>query len=120
MKRWKKIALWILGGIIVLFGFLVLYKIRYSMDVARSFEVNDPRLAQRVLIATQGSDFKDAVVQGIVKKLQSRPVYVKVIDVSALPAMEDSTWNAMIIIHTWENWWPPQGGKRFCARYHPP
>ncbi len=107
MRRWQKIALGILIGIIGLFGFLVLYKIRYSMEVARSFEVNDPMLKQRILIATQGSEYKDAVVQGIVEKFKSRPVYIHVVDISALPTVEESPWNAIVIIHTWENWQPP-------------
>ena len=38
------------------------YFAHYSMDEAKPFEVNAPSAREHVLIATQGSAFKDAVV----------------------------------------------------------
>lgn len=81
------------------------------MDVAESFEVNTPELKHRVLIATQGSDFKDAVVAGIVDHLKQRHAYIKVIDIAALPQVNEDKWNAVVVIHTWENWKPQVDAK---------
>jgi len=71
------------------------------MDVAESFEVNTPKSEIRVLIATQGSEFKDAVVAGVVDHLKRKGAYIKVIDVSALPQVNENKWNAVVVLHTW-------------------
>lgn len=102
MKTWKKILLAVLILMGVLIIFLFWYKWRYSMDVAKTFEVNDPAFTQRVLIATQGSDFKNEVVSETVDRLKSKPVYIKVIDVTLLPSIHEDEWSAIVILHTWE------------------
>jgi hypothetical protein len=86
------------------------------MGTARSFEVNDPRARSRVLIATQGSEFKDAVVDGIVAHLRGRAVYVKVIDISELAGVDEDPWSAIVLIHTWEMRKPPPAVKAFVDR----
>ena len=92
-------------GVLILaaFAFLTWYKFHYSMDVAESFEVNTPKSEIRVLIATQGSEFKDAVVAGVVDHLKRKGAYIKVIDVSALPQVNENKWNAVVVLHTREN-----------------
>lgn len=86
------------------------------MDVAESFEVNTPELKHRVLIATQGSEFKDAVVAGIVDHLKQRHTYIKVIDVAALPQVNEDKWNAVVVIHTWQIWKPQPDAKAYLGR----
>ncbi|HBR55110.1 MAG TPA: hypothetical protein DEA82_13375, partial [Flavobacteriaceae bacterium] len=51
-------------GILAAFlvAFAVWYKITYEMEVVQSKAIHSPNLATKVLVATQGSDFKDAVV----------------------------------------------------------
>jgi len=78
------------------------YLAQHSMDAASGFEVNDPQATQRVLIATQGSTFKDAVVTGLVDSLRPRGIHVKVVDIAALPDVAENDWNAIVILHTWE------------------
>jgi hypothetical protein len=92
------------------------YDLHYSMNVARSFEVNDSHATQRVLIATQGSKFKDALVAAVVERLKARKVYVKVVDVSALPGVNEEGWNAIVLVHTWEMRRPPAEVKSFVDR----
>jgi hypothetical protein len=61
-----KIALIVIGAIVVLllimFGIYLLSNIQGE---AESFEVNSPELEQKVLIASQGSDFKNALVESL-------------------------------------------------------
>ena len=53
------------------------YLLDHSMHPARAFEVNSPAASQKVLIATQGSAFKDSIVAGVVAHLRERQVYIK-------------------------------------------
>ena len=116
MKTWKKVAL---ATAVVPFALLALvtwYFAHYSMDEAKPFEVNAPSAREHVLIATQGSAFKDAVVQGVVDRLEARPVYVKVIDVGQLPSVRESDWNAIVVLHTWQMSKPPDSVRAFVDR----
>ena len=120
IESWKNILLTIGTVVLALFLFLSWYKYNYSMEVAESFEVNSPEFDQRVLIATQGSEFKDAVVAQVIEHLRQRPVYIKVIDVSLLPGVSAAEWSAVVVLHTWENWKPQLDAKRFLRRVKEP
>jgi hypothetical protein len=113
MAVWKRILLGIaiLGGAIL--GFMTWYAVHFSMGPAREFEVNSGSAGSRVLIATQGSAFKDSIVTGVVAHLQPRQVYVRVIDVSKLATVQESDWNAIVVIHTWQMHEPQPDAKRF-------
>jgi len=115
-RSWRKILL----AIALLFTATIAvagwYWIYFSMSAARPFEVNDPRSSPRVLIATQGSEFKDAVVAGVVDHLKARAIYVKVIDVAALPGVNAGEWNAIVLVHTWEMRKPPKEVKALVDR----
>src|SRR5688572_10118489 len=111
MTRWKKIGSWILGLIMIFLFFIAWYKHTYSMKVAKRFEVNSPSAKNRILIAMQGSEFKDSLVNGVINELKSKSVYISVIDVSDLSEVNQESWSTIIVIHTWENW-KPQGDAR--------
>jgi hypothetical protein len=115
-RRWRKILLAAMALIAMSVALAGWYRIHFSMSAARSFEVNDPRSSPRVLIATQGSEFKDAVVAGVVEHLKARAAYVKVIDVSALPGIDSGEWNAIVLVHTWEMRKPPRQVQDFVDR----
>ena len=108
-------------GIILALGALFLifamwYKYEYSMDIIQEFEVNSPDLNLKLLIATQGSDFKDEVTKGIVNYYEKDSVYIKVIDVTTLADVDPIDYKAIVIIHTWENWQPPTDVELFINR----
>lgn len=115
-RRWRKIWLAVAALVAASIAFAGWYRIHYSMSAARPFEVNDPLSSPRVLIATQGSQFKDAVVAGLVDHLKTRAAYIKVIDVSALPGVDAGEWNAIVLIHTWEMRKPPKEVTAFVER----
>lgn len=113
MKLVKKI---ILGFIILLVFFSlfsVWYKYTYKMDVIESYEINSSSLSKKVLIASQGSEFKNTVVTGVIDRFKSNDVYFKVIDINLLKSINSNKWNAIIILHTWEMWKPPTEVKDF-------
>jgi len=76
MRRWQKTLLVTVAVAVAIFAFVGWYRLHYSMGVAQPFEVNDPHSQPRVLIATQGSEFKDAVVTAVVDHLKKRSAYV--------------------------------------------
>jgi len=83
------------------------------MGVAQSFAVGDTSVPQHILIATQGSPFKDALVAGIIDYLRPRGVYVKVIDVTALVGIQPRDWTGIIVVNTWEFHKPQADAKAF-------
>jgi len=99
--------------VVCIVGFFSWYKIRYSMDVVKPFNVLIQNAEHRVLIATQGSNYKDAVVSGVIEALKDRPVSINVIDVSGLSNIDINQWSALVVLHTWENWLPQPDAKQF-------
>ncbi len=100
-----KIFLIIVGiivvALIVLFG---IYLILNRQSVVEPFAVGNPGLEKKVLIASQGSDFKNAVVESLTTHLENRQVYAKVIDVTSLGEVNEDEWDALVVIHTTEQW----------------
>ncbi|WP_282179372.1 hypothetical protein [Maribacter stanieri] len=117
MKRFKKILFRILAVMVAFFLFLVWYQYKYSMDVVTPYNINSPTLDKKLLIATQGSDFKDKVTSDIVDHFKSDSVYIEVVDVESLNDIDPNDFNALVIIHTWENWKPPLSVQSFIDMY---
>jgi hypothetical protein len=107
------------GAVIVLLGLVAAfawYLASHSMQPARAFEAGAPQAPTRVLIATQGSVFKDAVVASVVEYLKRRQTYVKVVDVSTLADVKAADWSAVLVIHTWQYGKPPTSVGEFAGR----
>lgn len=113
---WKKILIGVALLVVAVLAFLTWYKFHYSMDVAESYEINSPSLEQNLLIATQGSKYKNAVVTGLVSRIKQLPVYIKVIDVSTLPQIKEAEWNVIVLIHTWESMKPEFYSQQFIEQ----
>jgi len=117
MKLFKKFLLIFLAVMIAFFLFLLWYQNNYSMDVVAPYVVNTPSFEKKLLIATQGSDFKNKVTSGIVDHFKADSVYIEVVDISILPTIDPKKYNALVIIHTWENWKPPITVQTFIEKY---
>lgn len=113
MKTLKKILLIFLSIMFVFLLFLLWYQWQYAMDEVTTYEVNSPTLKKHLLIATQGSDFKDMITNSIVETYKKDSVYIKVIDVSALDNIDIHDFDAIVVLHTWENWQPPKAVANF-------
>lgn len=107
MKHIKKILIVFLSLILLFFAFALWYKYQYSMDEANSYEVNSISFTKKLLIATQGSDFKNKLTEEVVAHYKPDSVYIKVIDISSLKNMGLEDYNGILIIHTWEYSKPP-------------
>lgn len=107
MSRRTKIGLFLLaiGALILIFA--LWYKAEYSMDKAEEFQVNSPDFNNKLLIASQGSAFKKALTQHVIDNFKQDSIFINVIDVSSLSKISPTNYNAILLIHTWENWKPP-------------
>ncbi len=90
-------------------GFLVLsvlfgmwYKNKYAMGIASSYSVNTPEMSHSLLVLTQGSDYKNAVVEKVVNYYSSRDFFIQVQDLTQLPDLDIDDWTVVLLIHTWE------------------
>ncbi|MBC8193083.1 MAG: hypothetical protein ISR87_00910 [Candidatus Marinimicrobia bacterium] len=101
MKKLLKI----LGGFLTGVSFLVVvasawYVIKFYPRHVDDMEIGNPVFSEKILIATQGSTYKNEVVQRLAEKLSSREVYIKITDVSNLDSIAPSAWSNIIILNT--------------------
>lgn len=115
-RNLKKIGYSILAMVLLFMVFLVWYQWRYAMRTATSYEVNAPSEDRKLLIATQGSMFKNTVTKGLVDYYKQDSVYMKIIDVADLEKIHPEDFSALVIIHTWENWKPPASVRSFVQQ----
>jgi len=116
MNKVKKLLLTFLSIVVVFLGFMIWYQNEYAMDIAQEYVVNSPVENSKLLIATQGSKFKNTITTAIVEYYKTESVFIKVIDVSSLADVNPTNYNVLLIIHTWEMWKPPASVKSFMDR----
>ena len=115
MKR-RRITYWIISLLVL--GVVTIW---FSSGLVRMkkiepYAVKDPGLSERLLIASQGSEFKAAVVEELITGLEPLPVFIQVIDVGGLEKIEEADWSVIVIIHTVEYWKPPKQVQLFLDR----
>ncbi len=109
-----RLVLKVVGFLLLAFLiFATWYRYTYSMEEAKSFVVNTPESSKTLLIATQGSTFKDSIVSGIISHFRERDLFIQVVDIKALDRIEQSQWDAICLIHTWEYSRPPKAIETF-------
>lgn len=106
--------------LLLIAGFAFSYFSQHSMKPSASYERGLPSLPRHVLIATQGSRFKDRLVAGLAAQVAARVAYVKVIDVAKLSGIREKDWHAIVIVHTWQYGRPPEVVSDFAARLAAP
>ena len=116
MKILKGILIGI-GAIIVLFAVVFgVYLLMHVQDVAEPFELGAPDMGRKILIATQGSEYKNLMVDTLTARLKGEDFYISVIDISGLNEISQEDWDAEIIIHTTEAWKLPDPVKEYLNR----
>lgn len=117
MTRKTRFAVSIVGALLLLIvAPSVWLGLRHSMSIVTSFDMGSPSAVKRVLIATQGSEYKNALVERIVDRLRPHSPYIHVIDVTELPTINETDWNAVVVIHTWQIGRPEQHVSAFASR----
>jgi hypothetical protein len=81
MKILKRILI-VIGAIIafmiIAFG---VYLLMNRQDVAEPMEVGSPEMNKKILIATQGSEYKNLMVDTLTARLKGEDLYISVIDI---------------------------------------
>ena len=113
MKRFLKIAT---ISLVLIFGFLIWYKYTYSMDIIAERQVNNSIASKKILIASQGSEFKNALVDALIEDLKKEDVFIQVIDVTTINTIEPNQWDLLMIFHTFEIWEPQKDAAAFLDK----
>ncbi|MBZ0327266.1 MAG: hypothetical protein K8F54_06640 [Altibacter sp.] len=116
MKWKKRIGIGLVSVVILLLLFFVWYKDTYSMKIVEELEINSPMEKYRMLIATQGSEFKEALSTAVIEKYKEGSFYIEVIDVTSLPKIDSKDYDVIVLLHTWENWDPPMEVAAFVGQ----
>ena len=74
----------------------------YSMRSAQSFTVGSQPQAQSILIALQGSVYKNAIAEIIVEHFSNHDIYLQGMDVKHLDKINPKNWSVICILNTWE------------------
>lgn len=99
--------------LIILTIFSIWYKEKYSMGIVESYTINAIDSDDSVLIATQGSEFKDELTLKLIEHLGSTNTFIKVVDVTNLMEEKVEGYDAVIIMHSWEMWSTPSEVRSF-------
>ena len=107
LKSVQKLSLILL--LLIGLGLLLLYwyKQTNSVETIQTYEVNSPSSERKLLIATQGSPFKDSVTSAVSNHYKSVPLVVEVIDIKALVNRDVEDFDAILPIYRWEAGAPP-------------
>ena len=91
------------------------YWLRYRQGVIQPDSFTAPGAARRVLVASQGSDYKQALVAKLAARLQQDSTSVQVIDVTALPTVNEAEYDAIVLVCSIEFYAAPKDVAAFIA-----
>ncbi|MBT3647808.1 MAG: hypothetical protein HN542_06165 [Flavobacteriales bacterium] len=117
MNRWLLVGL-VAISLLLIFG--VWYKVTFSMDRASGFEIGTEDAEVQILIVYQGSPYKNRMIEIITEHYFISDVFLKGIDIEHLDLINPNHWDAVMLIHTWEVWQPPEEIERFINAHYDP
>ncbi|MBC6298263.1 hypothetical protein HCJ45_14210 [Listeria sp. FSL L7-1517] len=101
MKKPVKISLIIVGIAVVIFaGVMLSYRFLKSMDVTPNTEINESATGDHVLLATQGSDFKDSVIDQIEQDMANKNVHISIMDTTKLDKVSADDYDKVVLFTT--------------------
>ncbi len=100
-----KIALILIGAvIIILIALFAVFLLINRQGVVEGYDAGTVGAADRLLIASQGSKFKNSLVESVIAELAEDSLYIRLIDVTSLGDVLEKEWDAVLIMHTTEQW----------------
>jgi hypothetical protein len=108
----------LIGLIIVVVGFAIfmtIYMMMYSQGVIESFEAGEKNSTDKILIASQGSEYKELFVQKVIDRLESDSLLIKVIDVTEIEKENIDDFKAVLIINSIEMYDMQDNAKGFLS-----
>ena len=117
MKKFFKIILYITLGLLTVFLILLgTYVVVNQQGIIDPFQVGNPGAENKILIASQGSEFKERLLKDLLEKLESEDKYLYVVDCTALEVENVADWHAVIIIHSAQIHKMPEEAELFLKR----
>jgi len=87
----------LIGLVLVAFG---IYVFLFYPREAEPFEIKTANPTQKILIATQGSDFKNMLTKVLCDSLNKSSVYIKGMDVEDLAEVNEEDWDRILIFNS--------------------
>jgi hypothetical protein len=101
-KILKVLGIILLIPVVLFFVWYINLAVKYGQKPAEAFEINNQNIENKLLVAYQGSEYKNNLVDVIVKNLKDKSYYIKGIDVKQLKNIQVSDWKYIIIINSCE------------------
>jgi len=115
-KSRKRLGRILIIALVALVVFYRWYLSENSMKIIEAYEVNPGQEFVPVLIATQGSEYKNALVSNFIDHYKDDSLYFKIIDVTDLELVQSANWRAILILYTWEKWKPQENAAHFISK----
>jgi len=99
--------------IIILFTTYIIVNIQ---GVIEPFQVGNPQATNKILIASQGSEFKENLLKNLVQELETENNYINIVDCTKLDDENEPDWDAIVIIHSAQVHKMPKEAELFLKR----
>lgn len=107
----------ILGLLVLSFTlFMTWYWFIHHMRPAVEFKIGSDDAPQSLLIAYQGSNYKNNLTAKLCTHYSTSDVVIMGIDVEKLSEINPTDWTAILVLHTWEIWRAPEAVATFHKR----
>ncbi|EAC2498452.1 hypothetical protein FZ030_02655 [Listeria monocytogenes] len=97
MKKPLKISL---IAVVIFAGVMLSYRFIKSMDVTENAQINKSATGDHVLLATQGSKFKDSVMDQVKKDMEGKNVHISIIDTTKLDKVKADDYDKVVLFTT--------------------
>lgn len=113
MKAFKNISILLLISIFLVVSYFQWFYDPCGNGNTQWFIKKSSRPEYSVVIANEGSYFKDSITHILVRHYEHKSVQVKVIPISLLPKIDLKDYSAVVIIHSLYTWRPPPEVEHF-------
>lgn len=101
MNRIIKLIIIILAGIVgICIVGLGIYTISNYPGKIETFEIGTTEHPKQILIATQSTEFKDALTTALCQELKKFPIHIRVINIRDLDKEREEKWDRIILINS--------------------
>lgn len=100
MKALKNISILLLLGILLVLSYFQWFYDPCANGNTKGFINTSSQPEYSVVIANEGSNFKDSIASILVRHFENESVQVKVIPLSSLSKVEPKDFSAVVIIHS--------------------
>ena len=87
------------------------------MEKATPFYIGNENASQNLLIAYQGSPYKNQAIDILKDHFSTSDIHIKGIDIEDLKEVNPENWTAVAVMHTWEIWKAPDEIVAFHDKY---